>query len=147
MSRINASPFSARHQSGFTLLEIVVAFSILAVGLTVAAQIATGAMRQTRLGADHTDAALYAQSFLDAYGVGKPLEEGEDSGEFNEKYRYDVLVEPYTSPLTPDMDPSSMPATLMKVTLTVRWGDGDRERHSTFETLRAMNPSALVNKQ
>ena len=63
---IVSSVRGARRQAGFTLIEIVVAFSILAVGLGIAMQIATGAMRQSRSAADYTEAALYAQSLLDA---------------------------------------------------------------------------------
>ena len=50
-----------RRTRGFTLIEIVVAFAVLAIGLGIAMQIATGAIRNSRRAAERTDAALYAQ--------------------------------------------------------------------------------------
>ena len=82
-------------QRGFTLIEVVVAFSILAVGLGIMMQIAVGAMRQARNATEFTEAALYAQSLLDSIGVGERLEEGGDSGEFGDRYRWDLDVTPY----------------------------------------------------
>ena len=85
----------APRQRGFTLIEVVVAFSILAVGLGIMMQIAVGAMRQARNATEFTEAARYAQSLLDSIGVGERLEEGGDSGEFGERYRWDLDVTPY----------------------------------------------------
>ena len=87
--------FHRRRQQGFTLIEIVVAFAIMAVGLGLAMQIATSALRQTRQAAEHTQAALNAQSLLDIAGVGERLEEGSESGEFEDGSRWELDVSPY----------------------------------------------------
>ena len=130
----------ARRARGFTLIEIVVAFSILAVGLGVAMQIATGAMRQSRSAADYTEAALYAQSLLDTAGVGERLEEGESSGEFDERFRWTLLTEPYEIPTDTPLEAGIAPVELYRLELLVQWQRGRGEQEARFVTLRALTP-------
>ena len=50
-------PFIHRQrQQGFTLIEIVAAFAILAIGLALSMSIASGALSQVRRGTDFTEA-------------------------------------------------------------------------------------------
>ncbi|MBB5208694.1 type IV pilus modification PilV family protein [Chiayiivirga flava] len=127
-------------QSGFTLIEIVVAFSILAVGLGIAMQIATGAMRQSRSASDYTEAALYAQSLLDNVGVGERLEESEDSGEFDERFSWSLRSEPYEIQTDSPLEPGIAPVELYRLELVVRWQRGRGEQEARFVTLRALTP-------
>ena len=61
-----AKPFrtAARRQRGFTLIEIIVAFAILAMGLTLLLGTLSGATRQLRDGGEAGVAALHAQALL-----------------------------------------------------------------------------------
>lgn len=127
-------------QRGFTLIEIVVAFSILAVGLGIAMQIATGAMRQARSASDYTEAALYAQSLLDNVGVGERLEEGESSGEFDERFQWSLRVEPYEIETDAPVDEAMAPVELYRLELLVTWRRGRNEQEARFVTLRALTP-------
>ena len=129
-----------RRVSGFTLIEIVVAFSILAVGLGIAMQIATGAMRQSRSAADYTEAALYAQSLLDTAGVGERLEEGESSGEFDERFSWSLRVDPFEIQTDSPLDAGIAPVELYRLELLVRWRRGRGEQEARFVTLRALTP-------
>lgn len=130
----------ARRTRGFTLIEIVVAFSILAVGLGIAMQIATGAMRQARSAADYTEAALYAQSLLDTVGVGERLEEGESSGEFDERFNWSLRSELYEIPTDTPLEPGIAPVELYRLELLVHWRRGRGEQEARFVTLRALTP-------
>lgn len=128
--------------SGFTLIEIVVSLAILALGLGLAMQIATGAMRNARHAAQRTEAALYAKSLLDAAGVGERLEEGQDSGEFGEDYRWSLTVakEEVEAEGTAGLDPSLSPVQLYRLELLVEWGEGRTAQEARFVTLRALTP-------
>lgn len=132
----------AARQAGFTLIEIVVAFTVLALGLGIAMQIATGAMRNARHAEERTEAALYAQSLLDTAGIGERLEEGSSSGEFGDRYRWSLAVEPYEVESAADspLDPALASVQLYRLELVVNWGRPPREQEARFVTLRALTP-------
>lgn len=130
------------HQSGFTLLEIVVAFAVLALGLGLAMRIAGGAVEQARNGQSFSEAALYAKSRLDMAGAGERLEEGMDSGEFDDRYRWELEVQPFeAADAGTDAGVTGVPPVeLYRLVLTVFWRDGEHERRAEFSTLRALTP-------
>lgn len=131
-----------RRARGFTLIEIIMAFAVLAVGLGIAMQIATGAMRNSRQAAQRTEAALHAQSLLDIVGVGERLEEGATSGEFDDDYRWNLDVSRFEieSEETPGLEPAQAQVELYRLDLTVTWGPREAEREAHFVTLRALTP-------
>ena len=140
-SRSSSAP---RSQHGFTLLEVVAAFAVLALGLGLAMQGLSGSLQQSRQAAEHTRAALYAQSVLDTLGVGEPLEEGAYEGEFEDGYAWRAEVTPYEVPiegLPEGIDLSLTPVELLRVDLLVTWPRGERQAEARFATLRAMLPT------
>jgi general secretion pathway protein I len=128
---------------GFSLIEMVAAMFILALGLGLLLQVLGGSLHQARRAQEQTEAALWAQSLLDTLGVGEKLEPGGASGEFDERYRWqlDVSEAPWESdsPVAPEM----LPYVLYRVQLTVTWGSDGRERDARFETLRAARREAF----
>ncbi len=140
-------------QRGFTLIEVVMAFSLLAVGLGIAMQIAVGAMRQTRNAAEFTEASLYAQSLIDTLGVAERLEPGQESGRFGERYRWELIVEPYevqpvttaTGAVTGGLVQADMLPTveMLRLELVVSWERGNHTHEARYVTLRAMTPQPL----
>lgn len=131
---------------GFTLIEIVVSFAILALGLGIAMQIAGGAMRNARHAEERTEAALYAQSLLDAAGIGERLEEGDSSGEFGDRFRWNLSVTPFEVEVANGaaFDPALSPVQLYRLELVVSWGRAPREQEARFVTLRALTPDPGV---
>lgn len=129
-----------RRQRGYSLIEIVAAFVVLALGMSLAMQSVAGSVRQARIAAERTEAALLAQSLLDAAGVGERLQEGETEGNWDDRYDWTLRVEPL---LLEEFDQgggiSSVPAELMRLELDVRWGQ-DGRRSARFVTLRALTP-------
>ncbi|MCK7594576.1 type IV pilus modification PilV family protein [Pseudomarimonas salicorniae] len=132
-----------RRQRGFTLLEVVAAFAILALGLGLAMRAATGAMQQSRQAAEHTRAALHARSILDTLGVGEPLEEGVYEGEFADGYRWVAEVGPHelaAEELPVGFDPQLGAVRLLRIDLVVEWERGQQTAQARFASLRAMLP-------
>jgi len=84
-----------RHQRGFSLIEILVAFMILAMSLTVIFRIFSGGLRNVALSEDYARAVLVAQSQLSVSGISAPLQPGLTSGEWGERFRWQRLVEHY----------------------------------------------------
>lgn len=132
-------PHSCARQRGYSLIEIVAAFVVLALGMAIAMQSVTAALRQARNAADQTEAALLAQSLLDAAGVGKRLEAGEESGEYDDRFEWTLRVAPYELEefdVLGGMSPVAVE--LMRLELEVRWAEG--RRSARFATLRALTP-------
>ena len=72
-------------QAGYTLIEVIVAFAILALALVMLLGILSNATRQVRWSDDAGRAALHAQSLLAQTGVAEPLRQGRSEGEFEDK--------------------------------------------------------------
>lgn len=133
---------SVRHARGYTLIEVLVAFAVLALALTVLLGTLSGATRQVRWSADSGRAALHAQSLLAQAGVGEVLVAGRRDGELEGgRYRWQLDVEPWADPLlagSPLSDPFG--AQMMALRLTVEWGDGGPRERLQVESLRLVQP-------
>jgi len=129
-------------QRGFTLLEIIVAFAVLGLALTLLLGTLSGGTRQVRWSADSGRAALHAQSLLDATGVGEVLKPGRSVGEFEDgRYRWVMDVAPYVdrSRPPPRMVDAFAPR-LMQLQLTVAWGEGGPRERLQLQSLRLVQP-------
>ena len=130
---------------GFTLIELIAAFVIFALGFGVLMQILGGALHTTRQSAEATQAALYAQSLLDIQGIGEPLQEGGSSGDFDDTYHWQLNVVRFQpqvsagSALNPAMTAAGQPE-LFQLELIVNWGNQYLQHHARFVTLRSMAP-------
>lgn len=130
-----------RRQDGYTLIEIVVAFAILALGLTLLLGTLSGATRQVRQAGDAGRAALHAQSLLDEFGE-RP-QPGSREGEFEQgRYRWRLDVAPWTDPAPRTgprrIDPNA--ARLLRLQLQVEWGDGGPQQRLQLSSLRLVVP-------
>ena len=141
---------------GFTLLEVLVAFVILAVGMGLLLAMLSRGLGQVRRAQDETEASLHAQSLLDSLGVIEPRVEGERSGEFEGgRYRYRLQVREVEDPVpAPEAPPGAPPApeqvagpTLFRIALQVAWGEGGPRQQLDYVTLRARTPPLLGASQ
>lgn len=132
-------------QRGYTLIEVIVAFALLAVALTLLLGTLSGATRQVRWSADAGRAALHAQSLLDTVGVAAPLQPGQREGEFDDgRYRWSLSIEPWTDPALPPDVAQLSGNRLYEVALTVQWGDGGPRERLQMRSLRLVQPSMSV---
>jgi general secretion pathway protein I len=131
-----------RASGGFTLLEVVLAFSILALGMTLAMQGATSSMRQAQQASEHTKAALHAQNLLDNAGLDAPLEPGSSRGRIEPGYQWELEVREYT-PADEGLvalEGLNAPVQLLELDLLIEWQRGAQRREARFRTLRATLP-------
>jgi len=129
-------------QRGFSLLEILVAFSILALSLGILMQIFSGSLRNVDVTRDQAQAVVLAQSLLASAGVESTLVAGESAGARDEKLRWVLRVNPFVeAPRAGDSAAVHAPIALdlWQVTARVAWGGDARtpERAVTLTTLRA----------
>ena len=78
---------------GFSLIEMVAAFLVFAIGIGVLMQILTTSIHNTKQSSDYTMAALWAQSKLDTVGVGVQLDPGRSNGRFDDNYTWELSVQ------------------------------------------------------
>jgi general secretion pathway protein I len=132
-----------RAATGFSLLEVLVAFVILALTLSVMMRIFSGGLGNAALSEDYTRALLLAESRLAELGA-QPVE-GEAQGEFDGKYRWHSLVRPWADePDESGMEAPPLPVKLMEIEVRVAWGEesGGRQREIGLSALRLIPVAA-----
>jgi len=138
-------PAAAARQRGFTLIEIVIAFAVLGLALTLLLGTLSGSAREVRDSADAGRAALHAQSLLDQIGVGEGLQPGNRDGDFEDgRYRWSLRIDPYVDPTQRQRDTIEPGAArLMLLALHVEWGEGGPRQRLDLQSLRLAQPEGL----
>jgi general secretion pathway protein I len=142
----NEKPPHARNQRGYTLIEVVVAFALLAFGMTLLLGSLTNASRQVRAANDSGRAALHAQSLLDQTGVGEALAVGQRDGELEDgRYRWEMKVTPFRDPAAPPRPQGQILGApqLLQLELTMRWGAGGPRETLRLQSLRLITPTDI----
>lgn len=138
--RANARVLPKR-SGGFSLLEILVAFTLLAVAMGVLMQIFSSGVNGATLADRYAKATMYAESKLATVGIEEALKEGSAAGKFDDDFSWSVVVRPYQDPFP--KEPSVidyeklMPSQLFEIALKVTFTPDDRrERVVNLSTLR-----------
>ncbi len=82
-----------RHLNGFTLLETLVALSVLAISLGVIYQVFSSALQGSSLADDYAKAAMYADSHLSEIGIRVGSLPNISEGAYNDRYRWKLEVQ------------------------------------------------------
>jgi len=133
---------------GFSLLEVLVAFVILALILGVLMQIFSGGLRNASRVDEYQQAMLLGQSKLASIGIEMPLKVSESNGEFDAVYRWHVSIRPYLVTPAQTSDQTGLPVpilpvSLLEVEIQVLWGGSNQPRSASLKTLRLVNGVAL----
>jgi len=118
---------------GFSLLEILIAFSILAFSLTILLNIFSSGLRRTMVSEEYQKAVIIAQSKLAAAGVEKELDSGTQNGEVQEKYSWSVNVQAINLDVMGLDEADVIP---YQVTVTVEWQAGENNRQLELTTIK-----------
>jgi general secretion pathway protein I len=142
---------TAHAQRGYTLLEVMVAFALLAIGLGLLLAILSDGVHSVARSSQTTQATLYAESLLDTLGADRRLQPGRSQGMFEQgRYRWTLDVAPFKPPIpTPARgDPYSadpnvqtfVDNVMYRVVLQMQWGAFGPDQTLRVETLRAYAP-------
>jgi general secretion pathway protein I len=123
-------------QLGFSLLEILIAFSILALSLGILLKIFSGGVNTAMVAEDYTFAVQIAESLIAKTGSEIPLKDHQSSGDENEKYHWSLTVSPFFM-RGEGIDPKNATAQLYKISVMINWGDGESDnRQVQLTTLK-----------
>lgn len=142
-------------QRGFTLLEVLLAFALLAGASVLLLSILSNGLRDVADAERHGEAALHARSLMDNFGRMERLRPGGRNGSLDDgRYRWALEVQrvqdPLPAPLPTPGQATSGPGAdgivdagepvLYRLDLTLQWGEGGPKQTFRTSTLRALYP-------
>jgi general secretion pathway protein I len=125
----------AGRQGGFTLIEVLVALAIMALGMgSLLAAVSTG-LANTRAARQYVEATRLAQSHLAAIGSATPLVAGVQSGDDGQGFTWQVRV---SAPLAHDAPPAKGQTQLLLYTCeaVVSWRSGGLRKSIAIQSQR-----------
>jgi general secretion pathway protein I len=138
-------------QRGFTLLEVLLAFALLAGAAVLLLSMLSNGLRDVSDAERHGEAALHARSLMDNFGRMERLRPGGRNGTLDSgRYRWALDVQRVPDPL-----PAPLPAlgeanpdgiidagepVIYRLELTLQWGDGGTKQTFRTASLRALYP-------
>lgn len=115
-----------KKNQGFSLLEILVAFTIMALSLGIMLNIFSSGVNTAIIAEDYIIATQLAESLMASTGVEQALEAGERSGIEADKYQWRVMVTESS-----DMEVAEQSQLkLMNISVQVHWDDGQQQGRS-----------------
>ncbi|MBF0537046.1 MAG: type II secretion system protein [Nitrospirae bacterium] len=126
-------------REGFTLIEIMVAITIVAIGITAIVQLFSGSLRLVSSSEGYTRAVVLAQSKVRSVVADSNLREGEYTERADNAYMYQVAIQQLdkdrTAPLQCD---------LYAIKVTITWESASNEKSYTLNTLYAKKKDTIV---
>ena len=127
--------------AGFTLLEVVVAMTIVGIGVVTLLEIFSTGLRLGSRSSATTEATTYGRQAMDEILLRRKIEEGALQGALNERARWKLAIEPVREPS--DTLSLSSAWELKEITLDLRVTDAGRDRPvelRTYRLVRKKNP-------
>jgi len=121
-------------QSGYSLIEVLVAFSILAMALAVLLKIFSAGLRNVDAASEYAQAVSIADAELAVPGVLEPLQPGITQGEEDGGYYWVRDVSEFRPVNRPDYVDTPVLPYLISVEVT--WSAGRGERTVRLDTIR-----------
>lgn len=118
-------------ESGFTLVEVVAALTLLAAALGLLMNIMSASIRQTGRAETLAKATSLGRSLLQKVGSELPLHDGETSRAEGE-FLWRLIIEPFGD----GSERREWPVAAHQISAQVSWRDGSDVRSLTLTTLR-----------
>ncbi len=125
----------ARRRRGFTLLEVLVALAISALGVGALVAAASGGLTNVDVSAQYLTALHHAQAHLASVGIETPLAAGEQDGSDGDGYRWRLKITPALAGARAEDVGRALPS-LFSVEVAVSWRRGLVARTVTLDSLR-----------
>lgn len=122
------------HSAGFTLLEVVVAMTIVGIGVVTLLEVFSSGLRLGSRSSAATEAMTYGRQAMDEILLRQKIEEGAQQGSLNERTRWKLGIEPVRE--SSDTLSLSSAWELKEITLDMRVTDAGRDRTVELRTYR-----------
>ena len=137
-----------RRSRGFSLIEVLVAFVILALVATALFNLFSSSLNNASAAEEWSRALAIGESRLDAAAAAQPLKEGGERGQSQDgRVQWQTTVAPYaTADTDPDLERASeaLAMRLYRIGIDVTYVGGDgKKRTLTMSTVR-MGPKSLT---
>jgi len=119
-------------QSGFTLVEVVVALAIVGMGVVTLFEIFSSGLRLETKSSERTEVAAYSRQAIDGFLIRREVRDGRLEGAINERYRWRIEVQPFRE----DDQLSSIGWDLKEITVETRYREEGRDKGMELKTLR-----------
>ena len=126
---------------GFTLLEVMIALAILALGIVTVLELLSGSLHLGVKASRSTQAAIYAQNILDRLFAQTTLQDGDERGEFPDGYVWHARVQE----IRPDDDHSRLQPNrpnqtdffhLKEIAIELSWNENGGTQSFVLRSLR-----------
>lgn len=129
-------------QRGYSLIEVLVAFTILAMALTVLLRIFAGGLSNIDAASEYAQALRIGEAELAVPGVVEPMLPGVTRGESDGGYSWTRRVAEFRPDERPDYDDAELPP--WHIAVQVRWAAGRGTRTIDLETIRIAAPGTIA---
>ncbi|HWE75575.1 MAG TPA: prepilin-type N-terminal cleavage/methylation domain-containing protein [Stellaceae bacterium] len=121
-------------ESGFTLIEVLVATTIAALLLLPLLRGFSAGLATTTRSGGLTEATLIAQSTLETIGAQTPLDAATSVEHQDGRYHVTTTIHPYSSGEL--ANEAALPVAAYEITVTVDWPEGAKPEKVAIRTLR-----------
>ncbi|MEO5361299.1 MAG: prepilin-type N-terminal cleavage/methylation domain-containing protein [Nitrospirota bacterium] len=123
-------------EKGFTLIEVMAAIAILAIGITALIELFSGSLRSIGYAENYTKAAIAADAEMRNTLSAQRLKEDSYTKRSQNGYTYDIQISQIDKDKT-----DKLQYDLFSITLTVNWKAGRKSKTYTLKTLAARKKS------
>ncbi len=118
-------------QGGFTLLEILIALSILATAVTIIFQLFSASLRNIAVSADYVSGVIKAETKMREVLSEEDLAEEAYTESEEDGYTYNVTIKK-----TLEIKTDAIPVQMMQIDLVVTWTKGVKARTIRLRTMK-----------
>jgi general secretion pathway protein I len=122
-------------KDGFTLLEVLVAFVLLATTVTIILQLFSSGIKALSLSEDYATAVVRAESKMREVLDNEQLAENVWSETSPDGYRFDITVAKAFETRTRDL-----PMKILEIDITMSWKMGGKDKSLILNTMKTIKP-------
>jgi len=122
---------------GFTLIETLIATSILAISIVVILQLFSGGLKSSKLSEEYTRGIFHAREKMDEILLAAELNEGVIDGKFDDDFRWRAEARHLDIEEAKDV---KLPFRAFNIDLDVMWDADGHEKHFAISAIKLVKP-------